>query len=98
MELLFELWTPRCSSGANAGGRPFCHELDIGWVYIGQWIFSMLAISHELFWRKSVFCVQAILDPKNLTGLAGGVREGQNMAQNGPRLCTFLALEPSRDP
>ena len=27
-----------------------------------------------------------------------GVREGQNMAQNGPRLCTFLALEPSRDP
>ena len=42
--------------------------------------------------------VQAILDQKNLTGLAGGVREGQNMAQNGPRLCTFLALEPSRDP
>ena len=42
--------------------------------------------------------VQAILDQKNLTGLAGGVREGQNMAQNGPRLYTFLALEPSRDP
>merc|ERR1712012_1531210 len=42
--------------------------------------------------------VQAILDQKNLTGLAGGVREGQNMAQNGPCLCTFLALEPSRDP
>ena len=40
--------------------------------------------------------VQAILDQKNLTGLAGGVREGQNMAQNGPHLCTFLALEPSR--
>ena len=30
--------------------------------------------------------VQAILYQKNLTGLAGGVREGQNMAQNGPRL------------
>ena len=42
--------------------------------------------------------VQAILDQKDLTGLAGGVREGQNMAQNWPRLCTFLALEPSRDP
>ena len=42
--------------------------------------------------------VHAILGQKNLTGLAGGVREGQNMAQNGPRLCTFLALEPSGDP
>ena len=42
--------------------------------------------------------VQAILDQKNLTGLAGGVREGQNMAQNGPRLYTFLASEPSRGP
>ena len=49
--------TPRCSSGANAGGRVFCHELDIGWVHIGQWIFSILAISDGLFWRKSVFCV-----------------------------------------
>ena len=29
--------------------------------------------------------VQAILDQKNLTGLAGGVREGPNIAQNGPR-------------
>ena len=49
--------TPRCSSGANAGGRAFCHELDIGWVHIVQWIFSILAISAGLFWRKSVFCV-----------------------------------------
>ena len=46
----------------------------------------------------STICVQAILDQQNLTGLAGGVREGQNMAQNGPRLYTFLASEPSRDP
>ena len=56
---LFTVWkaafTPRCSSGANAGGRPFCHELDIGWVHIGQLIFSISALSHELFWRKSVF-------------------------------------------
>ena len=36
--------------------------------------------------------VQAILDQKNLTGLAGGVREGQNMAQNGPHLYTFFWL------
>ena len=51
------LWTPRCSSVANAGGRPFCHELGIGWVHKGQWIFSISALSHELFWRKGVFCV-----------------------------------------
>ena len=50
-------WSPRCTLVANAGGRPFCHKLDIGWVHIGQWIFSILAISDELFWRKSVFCV-----------------------------------------
>ena len=40
---------PRCSSGANAGGSAFCHELDIGWVHIVQWIFSILAISDWLF-------------------------------------------------
>ena len=28
--------------------------------------------------------VQAILDPKDLTRLAGGVREGQNMARKRP--------------
>ena len=42
--------------------------------------------------------VQAILDHEKLIGSAGGIREGQNMSQNGPRLCTFLAFEPSRDP
>ena len=36
--------------------------------------------------------VQAILDQKNLTELAGGVREGQNLPQNG------LNLEPFRGP
>ena len=48
---------PRRSSVANAGGRPFCQELGMGWVHIGQWIFSISAISHELFWRNCVFCV-----------------------------------------
>ena len=38
--------------------------------------------------------VQAIWDHKNLTELAGGVREGQNLPQNGLN----LALEPSRGP
>ena len=52
---------PRCSSGANAGGRAFCHELDIGWVHIVQWIFSISAISDWLFWRKGVFCVFYII-------------------------------------
>ena len=59
---------------------------------------SEVRVQHE---TCSTICgthVQAILNQKNLTGLAGGVREGQDMAQNGPRLCTFLALEPSRDP
>ena len=42
---------------------------------------------YKLFWTK-----------KNLTKLAGGVKEGQDMAQNGPRFYIFLALEPSRGP
>ena len=37
---------PRRSSVANAGGRAFCQELGMGWVHIGQWIFSISAISH----------------------------------------------------
>ena len=49
--------SPRRSSVANAGGRPFCQELGMGWVHIGQWIFSISAISHALFWRNCVFCV-----------------------------------------
>ena len=49
--------TPRRSSVANAGGRAFCQDLGMGWVHIGQWIFSISAISHELFWRNCVFCV-----------------------------------------
>ena len=55
-------------------------------------------VQHETCSTICETYVQAILDQKKLTALAGGVREGQNMAQNGPRLCTFLALEPSRDP
>ena len=49
----------------------------------------------------SIMCgtpVQAILDQKNLTRSAGGVKEGQNMAQNVPRFYIFLASEPSRSP
>ena len=38
--------------------------------------------------------VKAISDHKNLTELTGGVREGQNLPQNGLN----LALEPSRGP
>ena len=48
---------PVARAAQMLGGKPFCHELDIGWVHIGQWILSILAISDELFWRKSVFCV-----------------------------------------
>ena len=49
--------TPRCTLVANAGGKAFCHELGMGWVHIGQWIFSISALSHELFWRNCVFFV-----------------------------------------
>ena len=38
--------------------------------------------------------VQAIWNHKNLTELAGGVREGQNLPQNGLN----LALELSKGP
>ena len=37
--------------------------------------------------------VQAILDQKNLTGLAGGVREGPNIAKYGPRFWLRSPLE-----
>ena len=39
--------------------------------------------------------VQAILDQKNLTGLAGGVREGPNIAKYGPH---FWLLSPQEAP
>ena len=48
-----------------------------------------MRVQHE---TCSTICgtpVQAILDQKKLTGLAGGVREGQNIAQNGPRFCAL---------
>ena len=53
---------------------------------------------HETCSTKCGTHVKAILDQKKLTGLAGGVKEGQNMAQNGPRFYIFLASEPSRGP
>ena len=34
-----------------------------------------------------------ILDQKNLTGLAGGVREGPNIAKYGPRFWLLSPLE-----
>ena len=42
--------------------------------------------------------VQAILDQKNLTGLAGGVREGQNRSKYCPKWTSFLALKGARTP
>ena len=54
-DAFFSETTPRCMLVANAGGRPFCHELGMGWVHVGQWIFSISALSHELFWRNCVF-------------------------------------------
>ena len=53
--------------------------------------------SNVLYEMCSTICgtpVQAISDHKNLTELTGGVREGQNLPQNGLN----LALELSRGP
>ena len=58
--------TPRRSSVANAGGRPFCQELGIGWVHIGQWIFSISALSHVLMYymfHVDLSPLGGILDP-----------------------------------
>ena len=50
-----------------------------------------MRVQHE---TGSTICgtpAQAILDQKNLTGLAGGVREGPNIAKYGP---LFWLLSP----
>ena len=55
---------------------------------------KQLRVEHKIC---STICgtpVQAISDHKNLTELTGGVREGQNLPQNGLN----LALERSRGP
>ena len=52
-----------------------------------------MRVQHE---TCSTICgtpVQAILDQKNLTGLAGGVREGPNIAKYGPRFWLLSPLE-----
>ena len=60
-----------------------------------------MRVQHE---TCSTICgthVQAILDQKNLTGLAGGVREGQNMAHLGhfngkcAQMHYFIFIQPS---
>ena len=40
-----------------------------------------------------LYSVQAILDQKDLTRLAGGVREGPNIAKYGPRFWLLSPLE-----
>ena len=55
---------------------------------------KQLRVEHKIC---STICgtpVQAIWDHKKLTELAWGVREGQNLPQNGLN----LALEPTRSP
>ena len=46
-------------------------------------------VQHEKCSTTNGTPVQAILDQKKLTGLAGGVKEGQNMVQNGPCFMYF---------
>ena len=50
-------------------------------------------VEYEIYSTMCGTLVQAILDQKNLTGLAGGVREGQNIAQNWPRFWLWSPLE-----
>ena len=55
-------------------------------------------VQHETCSTINGTPVKAILDQKKMTGLAGRVKEVQNMAQNGPSFYIFLASEPSRSP
>ena len=65
---------------------------------------NLLRTQCKIEFTYASHCVSKNMTPRRMfktyqiTGLAGGVREGQNMAQNGPHLYTFLALEPSRGP
>ena len=36
-QMIAAIRSPRRSSVANAGGRPFCQELGMGWVHISHW-------------------------------------------------------------
>ena len=49
----------------------------------GQVSFPRGCIQLEVEYIYMIQRTQAILDQKNLTGLAGGAREGQNMAHSG---------------
>ena len=49
-------------------------------------------VQHETCSTINGTPVQAILDQKNLTGLAGGVKEGQNMAQKWASLLYIFGL------
>ena len=50
-------------------------------------------VQHETCSTTCETPVQAILDQKKLTGLAGGVREGPNIAKYGPRFWLLSPLE-----
>ena len=50
-------------------------------------------VEHKTYSTICATPVQAILDQKNLTGLAGGVREGPNIAKYGPRFWLLSPLE-----
>jgi len=55
---------------------------------------QLVQVEHRTCSTHCGTLVQAIWDQKHLTELAWGVREGQNLPQNGLN----LALEPSRGP
>ena len=56
-----------------------------------QFMFGLCKVEDKT--RVAIFAILGIY-----VALAGGVKEGQNMAQNGPRFYIFLVSEPSRGP
>ena len=64
----------------NRGIGVFLPKIPLNLTSEGQKYLPEVGVQHE---TCSTICgtpVQAILDQKNLTGLGGGVREGQNNA------------------
>ena len=80
------------------GIRVFWPTIPLNLTFEGLKYPQVVRVQHETCNTMCGTPVQAIFDQKNLTGLAGGVKEGQNMAQNGPGFYIFLASEPSRGP
>ena len=83
--------TPRLN---NIFGHGTAHLLALG-LRSRMCLGDQIQVFSQICWGKWPFLQKR---PKKLTRLAGGVKERQNMAQNGPHFYISLASEPSRGP